>query len=51
MKAAKYALNVYAMVGGDIGKFIKELMGMGKSFEIAEKQYYACKKLSYNRYA
>lgn len=51
MKPAKYAIAVYCEVKGDVRKFIDELMRMGKSFELAEKQYYACKKLSYNRYA
>lgn len=50
-KPAKYAVDVYSEVNGDIKKFISKLMSMGKSFELAERQYYLAHKCSYNRYA
>lgn len=44
MKPAKYAIALYCEVKGDAHKFIDAMMRMGKSFALAEKQYYACKK-------
>lgn len=51
MKPTKYAIALYCETKGDARKFIDEMMRIGKTFAYAEKQYYACKKLSYNRYA
>ncbi|HDW9027143.1 TPA: hypothetical protein RNA82_004462 [Escherichia coli] len=52
MKPAKYAEKVFSDVKGDLKKFMDVLMKeMGKPFHVAERQYYACKKNSYNRYA
>lgn len=51
MKPTKYGIDLYCEVKGDARKFIDEMMRTGKTFTYAEKQYYACKKLSYNRYA
>ncbi|EMV5396199.1 hypothetical protein AACM06_004471 [Escherichia coli] len=49
---AKYAERVYAEVKGDMKKFMDVLIkDMGKSFQLAERQYYACRNNSYNRYA
>lgn len=51
MKPTKYAIAIYCEAKGDAHKFIDSMMKTGKTFAYAEKQYYACKKLSYNRYA
>lgn len=52
MKPAKYAEKVFAAVGGDMKKFMDVLIKeMGKPFHVAERQYYACKATTYNRYA
>lgn len=50
-KPAKYAVDVYNEVNGDIKRFISKVMQMGKSFQVAERQYYLAHKNSYNRYA
>lgn len=50
-KPAKYAVEIYSEVSGDIKKFMDKVIGMGKSFEVAERQYYLARKHSYNRYA
>ncbi len=52
MRPAKYAEKVFVEVKGDMKKFMDVLIKeMGKPFYIAERQYYACKANSYNRYA
>lgn len=52
MRPAKYAEKVFVEVKGDMKKFMDVLIKeMGKPFHIAERQYYACKANSYNRYA
>lgn len=51
MKPSKYAMKLYIKVNGDITKFFKEMQELGKSFSISERQYYARRANSYNRYA
>lgn len=51
MKPTKYAMSLYRDVEGDAKRFISKMMDNGKKFNYAEKQYYAVKKTTYNRYA
>lgn len=49
IKPTKDAIAMYCEANGDAHKFIDAMMKIGKTFAYAEKQYYACKKLSYKR--
>lgn len=51
MKPAQYAMTLYLEVNGDITEFFKLMQQRGKSFAVTERQFYACRKNTYNRYA
>ena len=51
MKPAQYAMTLYLEVNGDITEFFKLMQKRGKSFAVTERQFYACRKNTYNRYA